>query len=190
MKKVIVKSQLVNPYALVKKLEDIGFEFEPAVWQHERIYLPHNFQPHMNFPRLVMRTEVLETNQPAQYSLYLKRHIEDSGVDYVNFTGVNDYTEATGIVHQLGFRKVAEMSRQRRILQLDAQTVIYWDTVEGIETPFIKIEADIVEGVSVEATRKELYRSLRLFGSETFLVQTYAEILVGNQVQPYYLPEE
>ena len=189
MRKVIVKSQLANADALVKKLEEGGFEFEPAVWQHERVYLPHNFRPRMNFPRLVMRTEVQETDQPAQYSLYLKRHIEDSGIDYVNFTAVGDYTETTGIVHQLGFKKVTEVSRQRRMIRLDAQTMIYLDTIEGIETPFVKIEAELIDGMSVEATRKELFKSLKLFGQETFLVQTYAEILVGNQMQPYYLPE-
>ncbi len=36
----------------------------------------------MNYPRLVMRTEVRTTAQPAEYFMYLKRHIEDSGVDY------------------------------------------------------------------------------------------------------------
>ena len=42
----------------------------------------------MNYPRLVMRTEVRTTAQPAEYFMYLKRHIEDSGVDCVNFTRV------------------------------------------------------------------------------------------------------
>lgn len=189
MKKVIVKSQLENAYALVERLREVGFEFEPAVWQHERVYLPHNFQPKMNFPRLVMRTEVQETDQPAQYALYLKRHIEDSGIDYVNYTGVSDYTEATGIVHQLGFRKVAEVSRRRRVIRLDAQTAIFWDTLEGVDLPFVKIEADLMEGASAEKLRKELFKSLSLFGQETFLTQTYAEILAGGQIQPYYLPE-
>lgn len=189
MKKVIVKSQLESATALVQRLYNIGYEFEAPIWQHERIYLPHDFRPHMNFPRLIMRTEVLETDKPAQYALYLKRHIEDSGVDYVNFTGVTDYTEATGIVHQLGFRKVAEVSRQRRVIQLDAKTAIFIDTVEGIENPFVKIEAVLEEGASVEALRRELYKSLALFGQETFLLQTYAEIMAGGQIQPYYLPE-
>ena len=102
---------------------------------------------------------------------------------------MGDYTETTGIVHQLGFKKVTEVSRQRRMIRLDAQTMIYLDTIEGIETPFVKIEAELIDGMSVEATRKELFKSLKLFGQETFLVQTYAEILVGNQMQPYYLPE-
>lgn len=189
MKKIIVKSQLRDAYALEQKLDEIGFVFDPAVWQHERVYLPHNFQPRMNFPRLVMRTEVTETDQPANYALYLKRHIEDSGVDYVNFTGVTDYTEATGIVHQLGFRKVAEISRQRRVVQLDVHTAIFLDVVEGIELPFMKLEAELMEGMSVQEVQRELFKTLRLVGQDTFLLQTYAEIFAGGQIQPYYLPE-
>lgn len=187
MKKLIVKTQLADPERFSNRAERIGLEFSPTIWQHERIYAASDYRRGTNQPRLVLRTEVRSTDQPAQYYLYLKRHIEDSGVDVVNFTPVGDYTEATGIVHQLGFRKVAEISRQRREKILDAQTALYLDIVEGLSGTFLKAEAGLEDGVPVEALRKELFRTLELFGQKTFVLQTYADLMT-EQMQPYYLP--
>lgn len=189
MKKIVLKSQVADRAELERKMSDIGSEFSEAVWQHERIYWPNDFKPGMNQPRMILRTEVAEADQPANYRLFLKRHIEDSGVDFVNSTQVADYTEMTGIIHQLGFRKAAEISRQRRELRLDAQTVLYLDTIEGVDGDFLKIEVELLNDESVEATRKTLFSTLRLLELETFVTQTYAEMLNGV-IQPYYLPEE
>ena len=189
MKKIVLKSQVADQARLEQKLADIGSEFAPAVWQHERIYWPSDFKPGMNQPRMILRTEVTDTDQPANYRLFLKRHIEDSGVDYVNSTQVADYTEMTGIIHQLGFRKAAEISRQRRELRLDAQTVLYLDTIEGVDGSFLKIEIESLNDEPVEVVRRTLFATLRLLGLETFVTQTYAEMLNGV-IQPYYLPEE
>lgn len=189
MKKLILKSQVADVAKLEQKLANIGSEFSAAVWQHERIYWPSDFKPGMNQPRMILRTEVTEADQPANYRLFLKRHIEDSGVDWTNSTQVADYTEATGIIHQLGFRKAAEISRQRRELRLDAQTVLYLDTIEGVDGSFLKIEIKVLKDESVEAVRAVLFSTLRLLGLETFVTQTYAEMLNGV-IQPYYLPEE
>lgn len=105
MKKVIVKSWLENRNDLDYRLASAGMSFDAAIWMHERVYLPHDYRPGTNMPRMVMRTEVRDASRPASYAMYLKRHIEDSGVDWVNYTPVGDYTEASGIIHQLGFRK-------------------------------------------------------------------------------------
>lgn len=190
MKKVIVKAWLAARDNLDYRLATAGLVFEQAMWMHERVYLPHDYRPGMNMPRLVMRTEVRDVSQPAEYAMYLKRHIEDSGVDWVNYTPVGDYTEASGIVHQLGFRKKAEISRQRQILRLDNYTIIYLDRVEGAEGFFLKIEADVVGDESVEALRKGLYRTLKRLGQKTFIVQTYADLMGEDpaQMQPYFLP--
>lgn len=191
MKKVVLKCQILDLPRLERKLEDIGMEFAPAVWQHERIYWPGDFRPNMNYPRLIMRTEVARPDLPARYSLYLKRHIEDSGVDYVYTTGVDDYTAATGIVHQLGFRKSAEMSRRRQELRLDEQTVLYLDKVEGLDDHFLKLEIDVIdEDMPIDVVRRTLYQTLNLLKIDTFITQTYAELLAGHAMQPYYLPEE
>ncbi len=189
MKKLIVKSQLPDRTALDQQLEGIGMELSPVIWQHERVYLPHDFKPNMNYPRLVMRTEVRATDQSAVYSLYLKRHIEDSGIDWMNFTNVTDYTEASGIVHQLGFRKAAEISRQRQELWLDDKTVLYVDKVEGLNNYYMKLEAELSEGEPVDLLRNDLFNILRMLGQETFTMQAYFD-LFSNPEQPYFLPEE
>lgn len=189
MKKLIVKSQLPDRAKLDRQLTNIGMELSPVIWQHERVYLPHDYRPEMNFPRLVMRTEVRATDQPAVYSMYLKRHIEDSGVDWVNYTDVKDYTEASGIIHQLGFRKVAEISRQRQELWLDDKTVIYLDKVEGLNGYYLKLEAELMEGDSVDLLRQDLFNILKMLGQETFVMQAYFGLVSGEQEQPYFLPE-
>lgn len=180
MKKLIVKTKLKDRKKFFRQVEAIGLELTPVIWQHERIYWPAEYKPHRNYPRLVMRTEVVTTEQPAKYYLYLKRHIEDSGVDVMNFTPVGDYTEATGIVHQLGFRKVAEVSRQRQQVELDAKTRIYVDTVEGVPGTFVKIEAELDEDTPVGALRKEVEKIMGLFGQDEFVEKTYAELLDEN----------
>lgn len=187
MKKLIVKSQLLDLAAFERQIAGIGMELSPVIWQHERVYLPNDWRPNMNYPRLVMRTEVRTTEQPAEYFMYLKRHIEDSGVDYVNFTRVGDYTEATGMIHQLGFRKAAEVSRQRREVWLDNRTVIYLDEVEGAQGPFLKIEAEMDENESVEALRTDLFTILTMLGQKAFTMQAYFQLLNG-EMQQFLLP--
>lgn len=177
MKKLIVKTKLKDRKGFFRQVEAIGLELSPVIWQHERIYWPAEYKPHRNYPRLVMRTEVVATDQPAKYYLYLKRHIEDSGVDVMNFTPVGDYTEATGIVHQLGFRKVAEVSRQRQQAELDTKTRIYIDKVEGVPGTFLKIEAELDEDTPVGALKKEMEEVMKLFGQEEYIEKTYAELL-------------
>lgn len=187
MKKLIVKSALINPGRFYNQLAAIGQEMSPVIWQHERVYLPSGYKPEQNLPRLVLRTEVRTTERPAEYFLYLKRHIEDSGVDWTNFTGVTNYTEATGIIHQLGFRKTAEVSRQRRELWLDDRTVIYVDIVEGLKGEFLKIEAELEEDEPVEVLRKDLFKILSMLGQKTFMMQSYFELL-KNEPQEFFLP--
>lgn len=180
MKKLIVKSALQDLAMLEELLGNIGMEFSSVVWQHERIYVPHDFRSGMNLPRMMLRTEVVATNQPANYYLLLKRHIEDSGVDWINVTPIGNYTEASGMVHQLGFRKMAEMSRQRRALWIEEKTVMYLDKVEGLDDYYLKLEAEVGDNDSVEAVWRDLLSLLAMIGQESFTMQTYAELLAAN----------
>lgn len=171
-----------------QKLSRMGYEFSLVVWQHERVYLPSDFRPNMNYPRLVMRTEVRATEQPATYTMFLKRHIEDSGVDVIHDTRVENYTEATAMIHQLGFRKAAEISRRRQETRLDDKTVLYIDEVDGIIGVFLKIEAEVVEGEAVDALRRDLFGLLRALGQDRFLMQAYYN-LMNEEPEFFWLPE-
>lgn len=191
MKKLIVKSRVENLASFEAQVAAIGQELSPVIWQHERVYVPHNYQEGRNLPRMITRTEVRETNQPAIYTLFLKRHIEDSGIDWVNATTVGDYNETSGIIHQLGFSKVAEISRQRRELRLDERTVIYEDKVEGLNGGYLKIEANIEEGESIDALRSDLFTILSMFGQKTFVMETYAGLIAkGGVAQEYWLQNQ
>jgi len=190
MKKLIVKSRLLDEENFKAQIRDTGQELSPVIWQHERVYVPHDYREGQNLPRMITRTEVRDTNMPAVYSLFLKRHIEDSGVDWVNKTEVSDYNETSGIIHQLGFQKVAEISRQRQEVRLDERTAIYLDHVEGLNGAFLKIEADLDEEEPIDALRGDLFKILSMLGQKTFVMETYANLVAhNNAAQEYLLPD-
>jgi len=179
MKKVIIKCKLRGRDAFEQKLSDIGLDFGPVYWQHDRVYVPRNYKKRGSFPRLIMRTEMKALDRPPRYELILRRHIEDSGVDIVNSTVIKDYTEAVNIIYQLGFEKKAEVSRQRQDLTLKGGTKLFIDNIEGTVGYYAKIEADLREDDKVGEVRDELRRTLEVLGEKNFINETYADLLVG-----------
>jgi len=163
MKKAIVKTKVKSKEQLDERMKDMSLEFEPIVWQHDRVFLPRGYRPNMNLPRMIMRTEMKDVNKPAKYYLILKRHIADSGVDIVNQTLVKDYVEAVNIIHQLGFGKAIEVSRRRRILKIGEETVIYLDKVDKVPGYYMKIETILDDNDKVKEVMNDLKRTLKLF---------------------------
>ena len=100
MKTVILNCKLANRDNFEDKLSEIDLDFGAMYWQHDRIYVPRGYKRSMNLPRLVMRTEMKAVDEPPKYSLILKRHIEDSGVDIVETTPVEDYANTVNIILQ------------------------------------------------------------------------------------------
>ena len=98
MKRSIVKMKLNSRSDFIATLGEINLEFSEPYWQHDRIYVPRNYKPHANFPRLIMRTEMRSVDKPAKYYFILKRHIEDSGVDIVEETIIKDYENIVRII--------------------------------------------------------------------------------------------
>ena len=175
MKKVIVKCKLADRDRFERKLSDIDRDFSPIYWQHDRIYVPRGYKHGANFPRLIMRTEVRATDMPARYTLILRRHIEDSGVDLVEATPVTNYVEMVNIILQLGFKQQTEISRQRQEIQMDDQNVIYLDAVEGHDGYYAKMEAVLADDDSAEDVRKDLRRMFASFGEKDITELAYSE---------------
>lgn len=176
MKRIIVKCKLKDDSSFEQKLSDIELDFSPVYWQHDRIYVPKNYKPHANYPRLIMRTEVRTVNEPAKYFFILRRHIEDSGVDIVEETPVADYEKLVNIILQLGFRPVAEISRRRRELSMGEGNTIYLDNIDDLSGDYAKIESDLQPGDSVQAAREDLEKTFRALGESNFVPETYFEI--------------
>ena len=103
MKRSIVKMKLNSRTDFIATLGEINFEFEEPYWQHDRIFVPKNFDRTKSMPRLSLRTIVKNPEKDATYALVLRRHFEDIKMDLVNATPVKDYTEAAHILHQLGY---------------------------------------------------------------------------------------
>ncbi|MDO4507873.1 MAG: hypothetical protein Q4B65_00555 [Candidatus Saccharibacteria bacterium] len=177
MKKVILKCKLEDRERFEDRLSDIDLDFSSIYWQHDRVYVPRGFKRGMNLPRLIMRTEMHAVDAPPKYSLILRRHIEDSGVDVSEETLVTDYVEMVNIVLQLGFRPGGEVSRRRQELDMGEGTKIYLDEIDGRESEhYAKIESILVGDESVEEVRTDLIRTFKTLGESKFVEKTYVEL--------------
>ena len=179
MKKIIKKTRLKNHEDFEKKLEDIDFEFSPIIWQHDRVYLPKGFKHGMNYPRIIMRTEMKAVDKPAKYKMILKRHIEDSGVDVVDETEVKDYAEGVNIIHQLGFKKINEVSRRRQEIDMGDGTKLYFDKVDNVAGYYAKIETKLEENDTVSDVVEDLTKTLKVLGADEIVEKAYFEQLNG-----------
>ena len=176
MKKVILKCKLKNRDEFEQKLSDIDLDFSPIFWQHDRIYLPRSYKPNANFPKLIMRTEMKAVDKPAKYYFILRRHIEDSGVDIVEETPVQDYEKLVNIILQLGFKPTAEVSRRRQELSMGEGTRIYLDKIDNLKGYYAKIESDLQTTDSVDAARDDLEKTFKTLGETNIINTPYFEI--------------
>ena len=168
MKKVILKCKLANRDNFEDKLNEIDLDFSAMYWQHDRVYVPRGYKRSMNLPRLVMRTEMKAVDEPPKYSLILKRHIEDSGVDIVETTPVEDYANTVNIILQLGFKPAAEVSRRRQELMMGPGTKIYLDEIDGRPgESYAKIESDLTTTDSILEAKEDLKKTFSTLGEET-----------------------
>ncbi len=178
MKKVVVKMKLNSREAFEKKLDEMGMEFAPVFWQHDRVFVPRNYRRGGGYPRLIMRTEMKAVDRPAKYSLVLKRHIEDANVEGFDETRVFDYTEAANIIMQLGFKQEAEISRRRQEIKMGDGTTLYLDKVEGLTGYYAKIEAELGEKESAAGLRSEIIKTFESLDQKNEVIQTYSELLL------------
>lgn len=176
MKRVILKCRLKSRDAFEEKLSEIDLDFSPIYWLHDRIYIPKNYRPHNNFPRLIMRTEMKAVDKPPKYYLILKRHIEDSGVDIVETTAIQDYESVVRIIFQLGFKLASEVSRRRQELAMGQGTNIYLDKLERDPHYYAKIESDLDDKDSVTEARDDLTKTFKTLGESNYIDSTYFEL--------------
>ncbi|MBR0242878.1 hypothetical protein IJQ51_02935 [Candidatus Saccharibacteria bacterium] len=176
MKKIILKAKLNNRDKFEDKLNDIDMDFGAIYWQHDRVYAPRGFKHGMNLPRLVMRTDLKAVDEPPKYYLILRRHIEDSGVDIIEKTPVEDYTSAANTILQLGFKQIGEVSRRRQTLEMGEGTVIHLDEIDGRNEIYAKIESVLNQTDSVESVKSDLKKTFETLGESDFVDLPYAEL--------------
>lgn len=176
MKKVILKCKLASRDKFEKKLSDIDLDFSAIYWQHDRIYVPRGYKRGMNLPRLIMRTEMKAVDKPPKYSLILRRHIEDSGVDVVEETPIKDYENTVNIILQLGFKPISEVSRRRQELKMGEGTYIYLDKIDGKAGSYAKIETVLNQNDSVAEVQADLKKTFETLGESNFVDKTYFEL--------------
>ena len=176
MKKIILKAKLKDRDKFEKKLNDIEFEFGPIYWQHDRVYTPRGFKHGMNLPRLIMRTDLKAVDESPKYYMILRRHIEDSGVDIVEKTPVEDYTSAVNTILQLGFKQSGEVSRRRQTLDMGDGVIIHLDEIDGKNQTYAKIETILSPDDSVEAAKADLDKTFKVLGESDFVEMPYSEL--------------
>ena len=176
MKKAILKCKLKSRDNFEQKLSDIDLDFSPIYWQHDRVYIPKNYQPKANFPRLVMRTEMRSVDKPAKYYFILRRHIEDSGVDIIEATEVKDYEKLVNIILQLGFKLAKEVSRRRQTLIMGEGTEIHLDKVDHLPGYYAKIESELTKKDSTIEAKTDLQKTFQTLGENNFVESAYFEL--------------
>ena len=177
MKKVIVKCKLESRDRFEDKLSDIDLDFSAIYWQHDRVYTPRGYKKGMNYPRLIMRTELMAVDEAPTYSLILHRHIEDSGVDIVESTPVDDYSAIVNIILQLGFRPAGEVSRRRQELIMNESTKIYLDEIDNKpDAHYAKIESIVDSVDSVTERKEELKKTFKTLGETDIVESAYFEM--------------
>ena len=177
MRKIIVKTKLKNRDEFEQTVEGrTGEDFSNIYWLHDRVYLPREYKRGMNFPCMIVRTEMRAVDRPAKYILRLKRHIEDSGIDIVDETVVKDYVEAVEIVRQLGFQLSGEVSMRRQELKVN-EKMIFIDKVEGLSGYYAKCEKSLKDDDVVSKSRDELLKLMNEYGAGDVVVKRYAEQL-------------
>lgn len=176
MKKVILKCKLASRDKFEDKLSDIDLDFSAIYWQHDRVYVPRGYKPGLNLPRLVMRTEMKAVDKPAKYTMILRRHIEDSGVDIVEETPIKDYAATVNIILQLGFKLAGEVSRRRQDLKMGEGTYIYLDKIDNKPGYYAKIESTLAMDDSPIEAKEDLKKTFETLGETTFVAKPYAEI--------------
>jgi len=179
MKRVVVKVKLPNRTEFVGMLKDIDMDFSEAFWQHDRVFVPKGYERGKGLPKLSLRTIVKDTEKPAAYALVLRRHIENKGIDVVNFTTFKDYTEMAHILHQMGFEIKYEIARQRQELSMGDSVKVYLDRIEGLPGYWAKIESTLGEGDDPEDAREDLSRTFEVLkvGRRNVVEKNYGELL-------------
>ncbi len=176
MKKVILKCKLENRDRFETKLSDIDLDFGAIYWQHDRVYTPRGYKRGMNYPRLVMRTTMRAVDEPPVYTLILRRHIEDSGVDIIEETPVTDYSAMVKIILQLGFRQAGEISRRRQDLSMGEGTLIYLDEIDGSTDTYAKIESILTDKDSIIDAKTDLKKTFATLGETDIVERPYIEL--------------
>ena len=166
MKTAVVKVKIKSREQLEDKMSEIDLEFEPMVWQHDRVYLPRGYKAGNNMPRMIMRTEMKAIDRPPKYELILKRHIEDSGIDVVDRVIVSDYVSMVNIIHQLGFELKSEVSRRRQILPIGEDTRMCLDKVDRVAGYYLKLETKLKDDDKISDVMDDLERTLMVFGQD------------------------
>lgn len=190
MKKAIVKTKLISRYDLISTLAEIGYNFETPYWQHDRIFVPKNYDRNQSKPRLSLRTVVKQDNETI-YALVMRQHFAKTGLDVIHRTVVTDYTEAAHIIYSLGYEFKAEISRRREELQMGETVRLYIDKIDNLDGFYLKIETVLDEDESPADARKDLLETFKVLNVRDAepIDRTYGEMIESSDHDIEDIPE-
>lgn len=178
MKKSIVKAKLPSRTDFVSALEEIDFKFAEPYWQHDRIFVPRNYDRSKTQPRLSLRT-IVKAPDNTVYAIVLRRHFENNHMDLVNATPVTDYAEAAHILYQLGYELKYEVTRRREELVMGDTIKIYIDKIDTLPGYYAKIESELDDKDDSKEAYTDLCETFKVLGvpKSNIVANTYGELL-------------
>jgi adenylate cyclase class IV len=179
MKRIVVKAKLPNRADFIAMLKDIDMEFSETFWQHDRIFVPKGYERGKGLPKLSLRTIVKDVEKRAAYALVLRRHIENKGIDVINYTTFKDYTEMAHILHQMGFEIKYEIARQRQEMTMGDSVKLYLDKVEGLPGYYAKLESNLGDDDKPEDVKEDLIKTFEVLnvGNRYVVEKNYGELM-------------
>ena len=181
MKKSIIKVALSSKEAFITALKEIDQEFSEPYWQHDRIFVPKDYDRNNSQPRLSLRTVAYTPDEPF-YQLVLHRHFENRQLDMTDMTEISDYSEAAYIIYQLGYVLKHEVSRERQELDMGENIKIFVDKIDSLPGYYAKIESILDDRDDPAEARKDLIETFKVLGvgRSRIISETYGELVDGE----------
>ncbi|MBQ1373031.1 CYTH domain-containing protein [Candidatus Saccharibacteria bacterium] len=182
MKRSIVKVKLNSRIDFVTTLSEINLKFGEQFWQHDRIFVPKNYDRDKSQPRLSLRTIVKNPEKDATYALVLRRHHGREQFDVVNSTVVKDYTETAHILYQLGYELKYEVSRHRQELNMGESVKISIDKIDNLPGYYAKIESELTDADDPKVVYNDLVETFRVLKVKSKPIDmTYGELVESSK---------
>ena len=171
MRTASVKVALKEKIQFLNALQQAGLQLDEAFSQHDRIFKSEN----KNI-KLIIRTDMKPNSEPVYYIVYREYCANGTTLNYV--AKVIDYEQIVRIVHGLGYKLIAEVNKERQMVQITDMIALSFDKVKDLGE-YIKLERAVNKDDDLNWIRADLAEALKTLGinENAKLIGSYSELL-------------